>query len=80
MPAGGDTIWRFFMSLTGATQRDSMAGSLQPIAPSEILAWSRLMQTPLHPDEARAIRALDNCRREVEAQRAAKSATLDDED
>jgi hypothetical protein len=52
----------------------------QPIAYAEMAAWSRLMRTPLHPDEIRAIREIDLEWRAVEASRASKPATEDEED
>lgn len=80
LPAGGETIWRAFHDLRGTAQRDSFAGMRQPITYAEMLAWSRLMRIPLHPDEIRAIRDVDAEWRAVEASRAAKPATEDEED
>lgn len=57
-----------------------MTGAPVPIRYSDIVAWQSAMGTPLHPDEVRAIRALDEARAAYEAELKANPTILDDED
>ncbi len=57
-----------------------MSGAPIPIKYRDIVAWQQAMGTPLHPDEVRAVRALDEARAAWEADLRATPTLLDDED
>lgn len=80
MPPGAETVWRAFNDLRAAAGRSGMTGVPIPIAYADVAGWQTTMRTPLHPDEVRAIRALDEARAAFEADLRAKPETLDDED
>lgn len=57
-----------------------MSGAPVPIRYADIVAWQQALGTPLHPDEVRAIRALDEARAMWEAELKTNPNILDDED
>ncbi len=78
-PPGADTILRAFGDLRAAAGRDGMSGAPIPIAFAAINEWAKAMRTPLHPDEVRAIRALDEARLAFEAELRAKPETMEED-
>lgn len=80
MPEGSLTILHAFADLRAAAGRQGMSDAPVPIRYADIEAWQATMRVPLHPDEVRAIRALDEARAGFEAEMRTKPATQDDED
>jgi hypothetical protein len=50
-------LWDWFLQLNSGRQNNGMGTS--PLAYSEILAWSMLMQKPISPFEVLVIKRLD---------------------
>lgn len=56
-PPGTEILWRAFFELSAARSGGGLGPN--PIAPSEIEAWARLMRVPLEPHHAAMLMAMD---------------------